>query len=45
MLNLTIHNNQKECKACNIVAMNTVRLLNLVIYNNQRTVKLVVLPL
>jgi len=25
MLNLTIYNNQKECKACNIVAMNTVK--------------------
>ena len=31
MLNLTIYNNQKECKSCNIAAMNTVRLLNLVI--------------
>jgi len=45
MLNLNIHDNQKECAACNIAAMNTVRLLNLVIYNNQRKVKLVVLPL
>ena len=31
MLNLTVYNNKKECKAFNIFAMNTVRLLNLVI--------------